>query len=248
VVIYQNDHLGTPQKLTAVNGAVVWSAKYSSFGEANLEINTVENNLRFPGQYFDQESGLHFNWFRYYDSINARYLRPDPSFNTQAKGTIIPYYFPYLLATPKNLNPYAYVGENPIVWFDSNGLLSCTYQISVHTLKCKNNAGKSITITGVKAGHGKCKDDPKCVDKPKEGPIPPGEYKIYSAKQTKSKEHPTWMFLGPDSGNEMHDRKGFFIHGWGKSEGCITIKANSEFKTIHDWANQDGGGDLNVTE
>ncbi len=48
---YHNDHLGTPQKLTAVNGAVVWSAVYSSFGEAMVEIETVENNLRFPGQY-----------------------------------------------------------------------------------------------------------------------------------------------------------------------------------------------------
>jgi YD repeat-containing protein len=51
---YQNDHLGTPQKLTAVNGAVVWSAKYSSFGEAAVHpSSTIVNNLRFPGQYFD---------------------------------------------------------------------------------------------------------------------------------------------------------------------------------------------------
>ena len=58
---YQNDHLGTPQKLTAVNGAVVWSAKYSSFGEAEVDISsTITNNLRFPGQYFDQETGLHY--------------------------------------------------------------------------------------------------------------------------------------------------------------------------------------------
>jgi len=56
---YQNDHLGTPQKLTAVNGAVVWSAKYSSFGEAEVDPNsTIENNLRFPGQYHDKETGL----------------------------------------------------------------------------------------------------------------------------------------------------------------------------------------------
>jgi uncharacterized protein RhaS with RHS repeats len=53
---YQNDHLGTPQKLTAINGAVVWAAKYSSFGKASIEVETVENNLRFPGQYYDQET------------------------------------------------------------------------------------------------------------------------------------------------------------------------------------------------
>ncbi|GAH55494.1 unnamed protein product, partial [marine sediment metagenome] len=55
---YHNDHLGTPQKMTAVNGAVVWSAKYSSFGKATVEVEAVANNLRFPGQYFDHETGL----------------------------------------------------------------------------------------------------------------------------------------------------------------------------------------------
>ena len=48
---YHNDHLGTPQKMTDISGAVVWSAKYESFGKAVVEIATVENNLRFPGQY-----------------------------------------------------------------------------------------------------------------------------------------------------------------------------------------------------
>jgi len=63
---YHNDHLGTPQKMTAVNGAVVWAALYSAFGEAQvLPSSIVENNLRFAGQYFDQESGLHYNRFRY---------------------------------------------------------------------------------------------------------------------------------------------------------------------------------------
>ncbi len=51
---YHTDHLGTPQKLTAVNGAVVWSALYSSFGQAQvLPSSIVENNLRFAGQYYD---------------------------------------------------------------------------------------------------------------------------------------------------------------------------------------------------
>jgi len=78
VVIYQNDHLGTPQKLTAVNGAVVWAAKYSSFGKASIEVETVESSLRFPGQYYDQETGLHYNYHRYYDPSIGRFLRADP--------------------------------------------------------------------------------------------------------------------------------------------------------------------------
>lgn len=55
---YHNDHLGTPQKLTSVSGAVVWAALYTAFGEAQvLPLSTVESNLRFAGQYFDAESG-----------------------------------------------------------------------------------------------------------------------------------------------------------------------------------------------
>ncbi len=76
---YQNDHLGTPQKLTAVNGAVVWSAKYSSFGEADVDLSsTITNNLRFPGQYFDATTRLHYNRYRYFDPSTGIYLTSDP--------------------------------------------------------------------------------------------------------------------------------------------------------------------------
>ncbi|MCP4285496.1 MAG: type IV secretion protein Rhs, partial [Gammaproteobacteria bacterium] len=75
---YQNDHLGTPQKLIDINGTEVWSAQYTAFGEAQVQVETVTNNLRFPGQYFDPETGLHYNWFRYYDPGIGRYLRVDP--------------------------------------------------------------------------------------------------------------------------------------------------------------------------
>ena len=102
---YHTDHLGTPQKMTGTNGAVVWSAKYSSFGEATVEIGTVENNLRFPGQYYDGESGLHYNWHRYYDPINGRYLRVDP------------------IGFTGGINFYFYTENNPINSIDPWGLV-----------------------------------------------------------------------------------------------------------------------------
>ena len=67
VYYYHNDHLGTPQKMTDVNGTVVWSADYRPFGQADVTVNTVANNFRFPGQYEDEETGLHYNYHRYYD-------------------------------------------------------------------------------------------------------------------------------------------------------------------------------------
>jgi RHS repeat-associated protein len=75
---YQNDHIGTPQKLTAVNGAIVWAAKYSSFGKATIEVETIENNLRFPGQYEDKETSLNYNLQRYYNPNTGKHLRIDP--------------------------------------------------------------------------------------------------------------------------------------------------------------------------
>ncbi len=106
---YHNDHLGTPQKLTSSNGAVVWSAKYSSFGEATVEVDTVENNLRFPGQYYDEETGLHYNMWRYYDPETGRYLRVDP------------------VDSDKGSSIFAYASNNSINNIDSLGLCEAGY-------------------------------------------------------------------------------------------------------------------------
>jgi RHS repeat-associated protein len=102
---YHNDHLGTPQKLTAQNGQVVWSAKYTAFGEAVIDpASTLTNNLRFSGQYYDSETGLHYNYNRYYDPRSGRYITPDP-----IKWTVA-------------LSAYTYVVNNPISYIDSKGL------------------------------------------------------------------------------------------------------------------------------
>lgn len=75
---YHNDHLGTPQKLTDSTGAVAWSADYKPFGEATITVSTITNNLRFPGQYFDAETGLNYNYYRDYNPAIGRYIETDP--------------------------------------------------------------------------------------------------------------------------------------------------------------------------
>ena len=105
---YQNDHLGTPQRLLAASGVVVWEARYEAFGRAAILTETVENNLRFPGQYFDEETRLHQNYFRDYDPESGRYLQSDP------------------IGLRGGLNTFEYVNGNPIGRFDFYGLTGWT--------------------------------------------------------------------------------------------------------------------------
>jgi RHS repeat-associated protein len=102
---YLNDHLGNPQYVTNAAGVVVWEARYLPFGQAIINgHSSVENNFRFPGQYYDSETGLHYNYHRYYDPKTGRYLTPDPI--GQAGG----------------INLYVYAVNNPITFSDPWGL------------------------------------------------------------------------------------------------------------------------------
>ncbi|MBD8094643.1 RHS domain-containing protein, partial [Pseudomonas fluorescens] len=104
---YQLDHLGTPQELTNPEGEIVWSAHYRAYGEiARLDVRKIDNPLRFQGQYFDAESGLHYNRHRYYNPDIGRYLTPDP------------------VKLAGGINAYQYV-PNPTGWVDPLGLNTC---------------------------------------------------------------------------------------------------------------------------
>ena len=103
------DHLGTPVAMTDEGGNVVWRASYAPFGEATVDaVSTVKLNVRFPGQYYDQETGLHYNYFRYYDPEIGRYLTADP------------------IGQKAGPNLFTYVGNNPLYWIDPYGLYECS--------------------------------------------------------------------------------------------------------------------------
>ncbi|MBU2114230.1 MAG: RHS domain-containing protein [Gammaproteobacteria bacterium] len=75
---YQTDHLGTPLSLTDSANNIVWRAHYTVFGKATVTVNDIDNPIRFQGQYYDSESGLHYNHFRYYDPQTGRFISQDP--------------------------------------------------------------------------------------------------------------------------------------------------------------------------
>lgn len=72
------DHLDRPIRMTDSAKTVVWNAFFLPFGAVDVILGSATNNLRFPGQYFLLESGLHYNWHRHYDPTLGRYLQADP--------------------------------------------------------------------------------------------------------------------------------------------------------------------------
>ena len=104
------DHLNTPRVGTDANGAVVWRWEGEAFGATLADEDpdgdnvTTTVNLRFPGQYYDQETGLHYNWNRYYDPRIGRYITSDP------------------IGLQGGLNTFAYAGLNPLRFTDPFGL------------------------------------------------------------------------------------------------------------------------------
>ncbi|RKZ77734.1 MAG: hypothetical protein DRR16_29110, partial [Candidatus Parabeggiatoa sp. nov. 3] len=100
------DHLGTPQELINSKGKVVWLAHYQTWGKVDsidITQKEVDCPIRFPGQWFDEESGLHYNRFRYYDPQTGRFISSDP------------------IGLIGGLNTYWYA-KNPVLWVDVKGL------------------------------------------------------------------------------------------------------------------------------
>ncbi|WP_208353054.1 RHS repeat domain-containing protein [Pseudaestuariivita rosea] len=77
VYFVRTDHIGRPVFATDTSGTKVWEASYLPFG--GIEVTTgTPINLRFPGQWYQSESGLHQNWMRDYDPTTGRYIQADP--------------------------------------------------------------------------------------------------------------------------------------------------------------------------
>jgi RHS repeat-associated protein len=215
----QSDHLGTPRALSNNSGDTVWQLKQTPFGKTTInqdvdgDGNAVVANLRFPGQYFDQETGLHYNYFRYYDPQTGRYITSDP------------------LGLVPSLNTYAYVDSNPLSFIDPTGLAKCVYSISGHTVVCTTDDGNQSTQAGpdgLFSGQQECKDNPDCADEKDKGPTPPGTYEMIPSEKYGGSWWLKEGFFTRQFCKLGIGRCEFFFHEGTISEGCITVDRTNE--------------------
>lgn len=103
-----SDQINTPKEITNSAGVKVWQGDSEPFG-ANPPVENPAGqgqftyNLRFPGQYFDRETGLHYNYYRDYDPQTGRYVQSDP------------------VGLEGGINTYGYVAGNPLSYADPTG-------------------------------------------------------------------------------------------------------------------------------
>jgi RHS repeat-associated protein len=102
------DHLGRPARMTAPNQSWAWDVIYDPFGNVSYSWSNPEvMNIRFPGQWFQLETGLAYNWHRHYDATLGRYVQPDP-LGLRSLMSDGP-------------SAYGYVGGNPLAYSDPRG-------------------------------------------------------------------------------------------------------------------------------
>jgi RHS repeat-associated protein len=144
IFYFHNDLNGLPQELSQ-DGQFVWRASYKvwgnvvseewtgSYAKANAKAQPETQNLRFQGQYYDVETGLHYNTFRFYDPDIGRFTSPDP------------------IGLEGGDNLYAYA-PNPIAWVDPWGLAGVDIYRGMTPEGSQPQVGETARTLGVRPG------------------------------------------------------------------------------------------------
>ncbi|MGO9803217.1 MAG: RHS repeat-associated core domain-containing protein [Steroidobacteraceae bacterium] len=203
-------------------------------------------NLRFPGQYYDTETGLNQNWNRDYDPIVDRYVESDL---IGLKGG--------------SLSTYAYALASPLDHFDPNGLAFCWFSYSSGHLLCMPDdppPGNPITVdipaaSGNNGAGMQCKNNGKCAPLANRGPIPPG---LWGFGGPGSSGKPNGRSLTAIDGTNTYGRKYIASHSCKNafgpslvppfcSEGCVTSSA-AAIQALNQLIDAEPGSVLLVTE
>ena len=235
------DHLNAPKKVTQTNNGVRWTWDRDPFGTTTVNENpaglgTFSYNLRLPGQFYDTETGLSYNYFRDYDPAVGRYVQSDP------------------VGLRGGLNTYGYATANPVMRFDTTGLTSISVDISNGLMLVYPEVkGRWPYSMPVKSGINECTNNPKCSDSKNRGPIPAGDYVVKAAELSDPGViHDVLRQFRGDWGDwrapahplpntNTHGRSGFFLHGGSLdgSLGCIDFGGGRFGNTLTDQLRKD---------
>lgn len=200
------DGLGSIVALTNASGSAVQTYSYDSFGNTTIS-DGISQPYAYTAREYDTETGLYFYRARYYDPRAGRFLTKDP-----------------IGFAGRDVNLYAYVGNNPIIFADPLGLLVyATYDKATGRFNVTDlDTGQQVSISAESGG------------KPWGAPIPLGWYEIL--------DHPDPDFLRLDAidsapRNDVHDPTGrshLRLHKPGNTTGCIAAKKADEWKKVRD--------------
>ncbi|WP_405414029.1 putative T7SS-secreted protein [Streptomyces rubiginosohelvolus] len=162
------DLVGTPTELVDESGDIAWRTRATLWGTTTWSrASTAYTPLRFPGQYFDPETGLHYNYFRHYDPETARYLTPDPLGLLPAPNPSTYVTNPHTSADPLGLAPVdcpdetvtvyrkqtdhplsqrVHIGENGEVTITGHGKLYLNMSGDIkHTVEFRSDGGQIVS-------------------------------------------------------------------------------------------------------
>lgn len=176
-----SDHLNTPRKITRPSdNAIVWRWDHDPFGTTAANQNpsalgTFIFNLRFPGQYWDSETELHYNMARDYDAAIGRYVQSDP---VGLKG---------------GLNTYAYAINRPTMLADPTGetpaAAAACFIPGVGWIGCGTVAAGALLVSGAMVASDYFRKAP-----PRQSPPPPSS-NDGARERADSKDHCTRLYI-----------------------------------------------------
>jgi RHS repeat-associated protein len=235
------DHLGTPRKITRPSdNSLMWRYDPDTFGSVApngnpSSLGTFIYNLRFPGQYYQAETGLNYNYFRDYDPQTGRYIESDP-----------------IGLYAGSYSTYSYANGNPVSHIDPTGLdVSILIKRDAYT---SESVVGTISVTSTVAGAGSFNgftlETASAGPNGDKLPIPPGNYEAFirtdhSPNRVELQDVPGFRNVQIHNGNTADDVEGCFAVGTKRNPNKV-LNSVAALNKILDIINKDGTGNITV--